>query len=165
MEASAPHPDPVAKSNKTVFVVLGVVLLLVVIGVVAYLATRTSEEEKALQAVCTSRADIQKRVDSLASTSPATFTLDQFKSDISGIQNDLKTIKANEDKLNPDRKQEIQQANEAFKNAVTSTVSGIGTSISVSNAKETLTNAGKQLVESYKVTLSPVDCTGVDTSS
>ncbi len=164
MEASSPAPDPVAKSNRTVLVVLGSILLVVVVGLVVYFVTRTSEEDKALQAVCSSRSDIQKRVDSLASISPATFTLDQFKSDISGIQNDLKTIKDNEQKLNPDRKAEIQQANEAFKNSVTSTLSSLGTSISVTNAKDKLADAGKQLVESYKTTLAPVDCTGVETS-
>lgn len=164
MEASSPSPDPVAKSNKTVLIVLGSILLVVVLGLAVYFATRTSEEDKALQAVCTARQDIQTRVDRLASTTVANFTLNGFKADVSGIANDLQTIKANESKLKPNRKQEIQQANAQFSSAVTSTLKSLGTSLSLENAQTKLTEAGKQLVDSYKSTLQPVDCSGVDTS-
>lgn len=165
MEASTPNPDPVAKSNKTVAIVLGSILLVVVLGLIVFFVTRTSEEDKALQAVCSARADIQKRVDSLASTTVTNFTVNGFKDDVTAISNDLKTIKDNEAKLNPNRKQEIQQANQQFSDAVTSTLRGLGTSLSIENAQAKLKTAGQQLVSSYKETLQPVDCSGVDTTS
>jgi biopolymer transport protein ExbB/TolQ len=165
MEASTPAPDPVAKSNKTVMIVLGSILLVVVLGLIVFFVTRTSEEDKALQAVCTSRADVQKRVESLASTNVGNFTVNGVKSDVSAIINDLKTIKDNESKLNPDRKQEISAANEQFGNEVKSILGELGTSLSLNNAQQKLEAAGQQLVESYKQTLAPVDCSGVDIGS
>ncbi len=165
MEASTPAPDPVAKSNRTVMIVLGSILLVVVLGLIVFFVTRTSKEEKALQAVCTARQDIQTRVDNLASTTVTNFTVDGFKSDVNGIVQDLKTIKDNQADLDPDRKQQIQQANEQFGSEVSSTLRSLGTSLSLENAQAKLKSAGEQLVESYKTTLQPVDCSGVDTSS
>lgn len=169
MEASTPQPDPVAKNDgsghKTLFLVLGSLLVVVIVGLVVFFATRQSEEEKALQAVCTSRADIEQRVQSLASTTVTNFTLNGFKENVQGISNDVSTIRANQSKLKPNRKQEIQNANQAFEAAVTSTLKDLGTSLSVSNAQAKLKTAGQQLINSYKDTLAPVDCSGVDTSS
>jgi hypothetical protein len=165
MEASTPQPAAVGNSNKTVFVVVGSLLVVVVLGLIVYFATRQSEEDKALQAVCTSRADIQKRVGALASTTVTNFTLNGFKENVQGIANDVSTIRTNQAKLKPDRKQEIQAANQAFESSVTTTLKSLGTSLSISNAQAKLKTAGEQLVNSYKQTLQPVDCSGVDISS
>lgn len=161
MEASTPAPDPVAKSNKTVLIVLGSILLVVVLGLIVYFVTRTSEEEKALQAVCTARADINKRVESLAATTVTNFTINGFKENINGLVTDVRTIKDNQSKLKPDRKQQIQQANEQFGSEVTNTLKSLGTSLSIENAQEKLKTAGEQLVSTYRTTLQPVDCSGV----
>lgn len=165
MEASTPKPDPVAQSNKTVLIVLGSLLVVVLLGLVVYFATRQSKEEKALQAVCTSRADIEKRVESLASTTVTNFTLNGFKENVQGIANDVSTIRTNQAKLEPDRKQKIQAANQAFESDVTSTLKSLGTSLSINNAQDKLKTAGEQLVNSYKQTLASVDCSGVDIGS
>ena len=165
MEASTPQPDPVAKSNRTVFIVIGSLLVVVLLGLLVFFLTRESEEDKALQAVCTSRADIQKRVESLASTNVTNFTLNGFKENVQGISNDVSTIRSNQSKLNPDRKQEIQAANQQFETAVTTALKGLGTSLSLSNVQDKLKTAGQELVSSYKSTLEPVDCSGVDISS
>jgi flagellar basal body-associated protein FliL len=156
---------PESKSNKTVFIVVGGLLLVAVLAVAVYFLTKESKEEKALQAVCGARQDIKAKVVSLATTTPQTFTLEKFKSDVTGITDDLETIKTNEAKLKPNRKQEIQAANEQFKDALTTTITGLGTSISVKNAKTKFAEAGQELITSYKNTLEPVDCTGVDTGS
>lgn len=169
MEASAPAPDPVAQNqssgNKTIFIVLGSLLVVIILGLVVFFVTRESEEEKALQAVCSSRADIQKRVESLASTNVTNFTLNGFKENVQGISNDVATIRANESKLNPNRKQEIQAANQRFEDAVTTSLKSLGTSLSLSNVQDKLKTAGQDLVNSYKTTLEPVDCSGVDISN
>ncbi|MBJ7459130.1 MAG: hypothetical protein JHD02_08085 [Thermoleophilaceae bacterium] len=165
MEASAPQPDPVSKSNKTVLIVLGSLLVVIVLGLIVYFVTRESEEEKALTAVCTARADIQKRVESLASTNITNFTLNGFKENVSGISNDVATIRDNQSKVNPDRKAELQAANQQFETAVTDTLKSLGTSLSLENAQDKLKSAGQELVNSYKETLEPVDCSGVDISS
>lgn len=164
MEASEPKSDPVARSNRTVLLILGSVLVVVLLGVIVFLVTRTSEEEKALQAVCGARQDIAERVDRLAATNVANFTLDGFRADVSGIGNDLRTIKENEPKLGVDRKQQITQANQQFGSEISNVLSTLGRSLSLENAEAKLKTAGQQLVESYKQTLAPVDCSGVDTS-
>lgn len=165
MEASTPPADPVAKSNRTVLLVLGSLLVVILLGLVVFFVTRESEEEKALQAVCSSRADIQKRVESLASTNVTNFTLNGFKENVQGISNDVATIRKNESKLHPDRKQEIQAANQQFEDAVTTSLKSLGTSLSLSNVQDKLKTAGEDLVNSYKTSLEPVDCSGVDISS
>lgn len=166
MESSSPAPDPVtpdpvSKSNKTVLLVVGSLLVVVVLALVVYFVTRTSPEEKALQAVCTARQDISKRVDSLAQTTLANFTLEGFKADLNGIKNDVQIIQENEAKLKPNRKQQIQQANQEFKSEVSSILSQLGRSLSLENAKDKLETAGTDLVASYQRTLALADCSGV----
>lgn len=146
-------------------IVLGSILVVVALGLIVFFATRQSEEEKALQAVCKSRADIQLRVDELASTTLTNFSVASFKENVEGISNDVSTIRTNSDKLNPNRKQELQQANQEFETTVVSTLKGLGTVNSVSDAQDKLESAGQQLVDSYKQTLAPVDCSGVDISN
>lgn len=162
MEASTPPSAPAAKSKKPVFLVLGSLLAVIVLGAVVYFATHTSKEDKALQAVCASRADIKDRVNALASTTVANFTLDGFKQNVGAISSDLSTIRANQSKLEPSRKQQVQAANQQFANSVTTTLKSLGTSLSISNAQEKLKAAGQELVSSYQQTLQPVDCSGVD---
>lgn len=165
MEASAPNSDPVKKSNRTVlYAVLGLIAIALVV-VAVLLLTQKSEEEKALEAVCTSRADIAKRVDSIASTAITDFTVNGFKENITGIQNDLKTIRANQEKLNPDRKGQIESATTQFTNSLTEIANNLGTNLSISNVTQKVEQAGSDLVTSYKAALEPVDCSGVDTGS
>lgn len=165
VEASATTPDPVKTSNRRVLYFFLAVIAVAIVVVAVLLLTKKSDSEKALEAVCTSRADIQKRVNSLASTSITNFTVNGFKENISGIQTDVNTIKNNENKLNPNRKAEINAANTAFTNSLKSTASNLGANLSLTNAKDKISTAGEQLVQSYKTTLQPVDCDGVDTSS
>jgi flagellar basal body-associated protein FliL len=161
MEASAPEPNPVAKSNKTVLIVLGSILAVVAIGLVVFFATRTSKEEKALQAVCTARADIKTQVNNLASTNVSNFTVNGFKASVNSIRADLQTIKDNQADLGKDRKAEIQQANSQFTSSVTSTLKSLGTSLSINNAQDKLKQVGQGLISAYQSSLEPVDCTGV----
>lgn len=166
MEASTPTPgpSPTQKSNKIVGLVLGAVLAVVALGLVVFFVTRESPEEKALQAVCKARADIQTRVDDLAATTLTNFTLDGFKANVEGIRNDVATIRTNEKELGVDRRADIKAANQQFTTSLTTTLKSLGTSLSIDNAKEKLTQSGQELVSAYKQTLQPIDCTGVDIS-
>lgn len=164
MEASTPAPDPVGSSNKKVFIGLGVLILVIVAVVAIVLLTRESEEEKALTAVCDARQDIQENVQEIAGLSVTNFTLNGFRESVEDIRADVKTIQENRAKLNPDRKQEVEQANQAFQTAFTDTIQGLGTDISIDNAKSKLSQAGSDLVAAYQSAYGPVDCSGVDTS-
>lgn len=169
MEASAPTPpatpNPVAKSNKQALYILGGILIIVIVVAGIFLLTRESKEDKALQAVCDARADIQDRVNSLVTTQPADFTLDQFKQDVAAIQDDIKTIRANEPKLGVDRKQEVQQATQLFVATIRSTAGSLLTSTSINDAQDKLQAAASDLSTGYKAALEPIDCSGVDAPS
>ncbi len=171
MESSTPPPtqppatppaDPVAKSNKqAMYILLG---LLVIVGVVVavVLLRGESKEEKALQAVCTARADIQSTVDRLIATDLSDFTLDQFKSDVSSIQGDIKTIQDNEQDLGVDRREQIKQATAQFTSTLRSTAGSLLTSTSLNDAGDTLQAASADLATAYRAALEPIDCSGVD---
>ena len=100
----------------------------------------------------------------LASTTVSNFTLNGFKENVNGISNDVSVIRDNQAELRPDRKQQIQAANQKFESAVTSSLQSLGTSLSLANAQDKLKTAGQQLVNTYRATLAPVDCSGVDIS-
>lgn len=169
MEASAPTPpatpDPVAKSNKQAMYVIGGILIIVAIVAAVFFLTRESKEDKALQAVCDARTDIQQRVNGLVTTQPTDFTLDKFKDDVAAIQADIKTIQDNEAELGVDRKAEVQQATQQFVSTLRSTAGSLLTSTSISDAQETLQTAASDLATGYKAALEPIDCSSVDASS
>jgi hypothetical protein len=154
-----------ASNRKVLPLIIGSLIAVIVLGAVVYFATRTSKEDEALQAVCGARADIKSRVTDLASTTITNFTLEGFKENVSGITNDVGVIRAAQADLKPNRKAEIQAANQQFESAITTTLKSLGTSLSITNAQEKLKTAGQELISTYKETLAPVDCSGVDVGS
>lgn len=161
MEASDSAPNPVAKSNKTVAVLLGALVLIVAIGLIAFLALRTSPEEKALQAVCEARTSIEQHVQNLATMTPTSFTVSAVQADIKGITSGINTIRTNEKELGIDRRQEIQQATSTFFSQVGAVGKSLLTSTSVDDAKKAVETSGQQLLQSFEQTLAPVDCSSV----
>ena len=89
MEASTPAQDPVQKSNKIVGIVVGSILLVLALGLVVYFVTRESEEDKALQAVCKSRADIQTLFPGYTNSNGA---IGYFPIDTTTLSNGVHTI-------------------------------------------------------------------------
>lgn len=164
MESSSTPSDPVGNSNRMVLIILGSLVAVIVLGLIIFFATRTSPEQKALEAVCGARANIETRVNNISQTTIENFTLDAFKEDIEGIRRDVQTISENEEKVKPDRRKNLETANAAFKNELLTTLKTLGTSLSLKNAEIKLTNAAEQLVESYRENLEPIDCTGVNIS-
>ncbi len=162
MEASANNPDPVAKSNKTVAIALGAIVVVVVVGLIAFFALRTSPEEKALQSFCESRVSVQQHVESLATMTPTTVTLDAIKSDLDAIRDGVATMRQNEQELGVDRKSQIRQATGTFFSQLGSIGSSLLRSTSVDDARKAVETAGAQLLASYEETLAPIDCSGVD---
>lgn len=169
MEASAPTPpaapDPVAKSNRMAMYILGGLVIIVAIVAAVFFFGKESKEDKALQAVCDARADIQQRVNSLVTTQPSDFTLNGFKEDVAAIQADIKTIQDNEAELGVDRKQEVQQASQQFVSTIRSTAGSLLTSTSINDAQDKLQAAASDLATGYKAALEPIDCSGVDAPS
>jgi hypothetical protein len=146
---------PGLRASTALFVVLALTCALFVAG------CGKSKEEKALESVCNSRATIKKNVDDLTSLTPATVTLDGVKANLSAIQDSLKSIKAAQPDLGPTPKLQIETANQAFGDAVTSSVKQLGTSLSVSGIQKNVTTAAQNLATAYQQALEPVDCSSV----
>jgi hypothetical protein len=144
-----------ARATTVLFVIIAVTSSLFLAG------CGESKEEKALATVCNSRATIKKNVDELTAITPATFTLDGVKGNLSAIQDSLKSIKAAQPDLGPTPKQQIQTANQTFGDAVTSSVKQLGTSLSVTGIQKNVTTAAQNLASAYQQAFEPVDCSSV----
>jgi len=108
--------------------------------------------------VCDARADIQKQVDELSQLTLSTATTDGIDQNLQAIKDDLGKIKDAESDLNADRKQEVQSATQQFTSEVASVAKTVGRSTSINEAVSQLTSAFDDLAQSFKQTLSPINC-------
>ncbi len=118
-----------------------------------------SEEEKAQNEVCDARADIERRVDDLAGLTITTASIEQVTNNLKAIQDDLETIAAEQGDLEPERRQEVEQAGKRFRSELEATardfVSG------ATSGEEAGARAGSaldELAKSFRETYGPVDC-------
>jgi hypothetical protein len=117
-----------------------------------------SEQEKAQQAVCDARDDMAERVDALKAMTPATFTADAVRDNVSAIRNDLRDIGDARADLSDDRRQEVEDATREFTSAVEGIASEALRSISASDARSQLTAAAQQLSDSYEQSFARITC-------
>jgi hypothetical protein len=118
-----------------------------------------SDEEKAQNAVCDARADIQQHVDELADLTITSASIDQVTNNLKAIRDDLGKIAEQQDDLDPDRQQEVEQAGKQFRSelgevagdVVAGTTSGEEAGTRVSSALD-------GLAKSFKQAYGPVDC-------
>ena len=121
-------------------------------------AAETPKEDKAKAEVCSARDDIAKQVDDLKSLTITTASISQIKDGVTAIGNDLKKIASAQSDLSDERKQQVQDANSAFKSSVDQIASSLGSSTSLQDAATQLVSAGKTLAQSYENTFAKVDC-------
>jgi aspartokinase len=118
-----------------------------------------SEEEKAQNEVCDARADIQRRVDDLADLTVTTASIEQVTNNLEAIRDDLQTIAAEQGDLEPERRQEVEQAGKRFSSQLQATaqdvVSGAG---SGEDAGARVGSALDELAKSFREAYAPVDC-------
>lgn len=117
-----------------------------------------SPEQRAQNAVCTARDDIATQVDRLSSLTVTTATVDQVRSGLTAIANDLQTIADQQPELSSERRSEVEQATRTFADEVAGIVSDIGRSLSISGAQRQLSQALSQLRDAYRRSLAQVDC-------
>jgi hypothetical protein len=117
-----------------------------------------SEEENAMQTVCNARQDISDQIDALKGMTASTFNADTVSESVSAIQSDLSQIKGARADLSDDRRQEVEEANQAFESQVSGVVQQIGTNVTASDAASTISSAAEQLADSYEQTFSRIDC-------
>jgi transposase len=135
-------------------------ILAVLIALAALLvACGESEEDKAQNAVCDARADIEKRVDDLAGLTITTASIDQVTNNLEAIRDDLKKIAAEQGDLEPERRQEVEEAGKRFRSQVETTAEDL-----VSGAKSgeeagaSLGSALDELAKTFRAAYEPVDC-------
>ena len=118
-----------------------------------------SEEEQAQNEVCDARDDIERRVDDLAGLTITTASIEQVTNNLEAIRDDLETIATEQGELEPERRQEVEQAGERFRSELEATardfVSG------ATSGEEAGARAGSaldELAKSFRETYGPVDC-------
>jgi chromosome segregation ATPase len=118
-----------------------------------------SDEEKAQNAVCDARADIQKQVDELADLTVTSASIDQVTNNLTAIRDDLKKIADQQDQLDPDRQQEVEQAGKQFRSEL-GEVAGdvVGGTTSGEDAGARVSSALDELAKSFREAYGPVDC-------
>ena len=118
-----------------------------------------SEEEKAQNEVCDARADIERRVDDLAGLTLTTASIEQVTNNLEAIRDDLETIAAEQGDLEPERRQEVEQAGQRFRSqletAARDVVSGTA---SGEAAAGRAASALDELAQSFREAYGPVDC-------
>jgi hypothetical protein len=117
-----------------------------------------SAEEKAQAGVCDARAGISKQVESLQDLTLTTATTNQIRDSLTAIGDDLTKIKNVQADLGDERRDQVQDANQAFETEVRGIVSNLGTSTSLSDAQVKLDDALDQLATAYKATFAKIDC-------
>ena len=117
-----------------------------------------SEEENAMQTVCDARQDISDQIDELKGITASNFNADTVSESVSAIQSDLSQIKGARADLSDDRRQEVEEASQAFESQVSSVVQEIGTNVTASDAASTISSAAQQLADGYEQAFSRIDC-------
>jgi two-component SAPR family response regulator len=138
---------------RTAWSVLAVVMLVFALG-----ACGESDEEKAQNEVCDSKADIAQQVDELKSLNSTTVTADGVKSNLDAIKDDLNNISDAQSDLSSDRRSEAEAATKAFSSSVQATASQLGSSLSAADAKTQVLTAIDQLAASYQKAFAPLNC-------
>ena len=133
------------------------VLLAVGAASLAVAACGESEQEKAQNEVCDSRADIQQQVDDLKGLTFSADSPDKIQDGLNSIGDDLQNIKDAQGELDGERKQQVESAVQSFEAEVKSVAGDLG-SLTLSNAKTQLKSATTDLANGFRKSFQPVDC-------
>jgi hypothetical protein len=117
-----------------------------------------SDEEQAQDAVCDSRASIQKQVDELSGLTLETATVASVGDSLNAIRDDLEQIAQAQGDLNDERKQQVESANKEFTSQLRSIAKDLSSSASLSGARERFQAAVKELADAYQQSFAGVDC-------
>jgi ABC-type uncharacterized transport system auxiliary subunit len=117
-----------------------------------------SKEDKAMDSVCSARADINKQVNHLKSLTLSTATLQDVQKSVQAMRSDISKIADAQGDLSGDRKTQVQNANEQFKTQLSGIVKTVGRSLSASDAKTQATQALQALATAYQKAYAPINC-------
>ena len=117
-----------------------------------------SETDKAQSDVCDARSDISAQIDSLKSLTIGSSTTSDVTAALTAIRNDLQKIVDAQPNLDSDRKEQVQNATEAFgtqlQQIARDTVAGLSTGDAKTQVQSALTSLGT----AYEQALKPISC-------
>jgi len=135
------------------------------LSALAFTACGESSQEKAAKNVCTAREDISKEITKLQGLTISSSTVTEAKAGFEAIGKDLTTIKSEQSKLAPARKEEVEKATQTFTTEVSTIAGSLVTSLGKGNLEAQLKSAQPQLKEAlsklaadYKQALAPISC-------
>jgi hypothetical protein len=118
-----------------------------------------SEEEKAQDRVCDARADIEKRVDDLASLTVTSVSIDRVTNNLEAIGNDLEKIAAEREDLAPDQRDAVEKAGRQFRSELEDTAQDVVSgAASGEEAGQRIGAAFDDLAKSFREAYGPIDC-------
>jgi chromosome segregation ATPase len=118
-----------------------------------------SEEEKAQNRVCDTRADIEKRVDDLAALTITTASIEDVTSNLAAIRDDLKEIAAEREDLAPEQREQVEQAARTFRSELeTAARDVLSGAASGEEAGARVGSALDALAKSFREAYGPLDC-------
>jgi hypothetical protein len=138
--------------------VVAAVTLAVMLGATTACGSSQSASDKAKSQVCDAKSNIQTQINDLKSLTVGTATISGVKTNLTAIQNDLKTIQSAIPNLSGDTKQQVQAANAAFKSQLSTTVSTLLTTTSITQAESQIQTAATTLASSYASAFDQVKC-------
>jgi hypothetical protein len=135
------------------------------VGAVSFAACGESAQDKAKAEVCSARSTIAKEVQKLQGLTVSSSAVDEAKSSVESISNQLKKITDAQPKLAEPRKEQVEAATSKFGEdlkAVTAEVAAsliTGTSeAALAAAKPKLKASAEKLAADYKQALGPISC-------
>jgi hypothetical protein len=136
-----------------------IAVLAALLGSGALAACGESEEEKAQNAVCDARADIERRVDDLSGLTITSVSIDRVTSNLEAIGDDLNTIAAEQEQLSPERRREVEQAGERFRSQLETTARDlVSGETSGEEAGAAVGSSLDDLAKSFREAYAPVEC-------
>ena len=127
-------------------------------GALGLTACGESKEEKAEKTVCSAKSDINTKVTSLKSLTPTTASVEEIKTDVTAIVEDLRKIRGAIPDLTGPRKEEVTKATEQFGKQASEAVGKLKTGGSVASTEAALREALGGLSAAYQSALAPLHC-------
>ena len=134
-------------------------VLAALLGPATLAACGESDEEKAQNAVCDARADIEERLDDLAGLTITSASIDQVTDNLEAIRDDLQKIADQQGDLEPERREEVEQAGKKFRSELGKTAEDlISGATSGEEAGARLQSSLEDLANSFRTAYEPVNC-------
>jgi hypothetical protein len=132
---------------------------------VSLAACGESKQEKAQKDVCNARAEISKQIAKLQALTLSASAVEEAKSGVKVIGDELKKIKNAQGDLAPARREQVEPATKAFEVELKSIAANVGANIPSGGVESALKAVGPRLkasvsalAGSYKRALAPINC-------